>query len=167
MVQVIQHAVRVFGSAAYKDHNSQGELQTQRITLDPYPFDDVGTQGRALVYLGSPVFWVKEAGGLRRVLGHVFLGLFVGTTPTSDAEQRIAEALQAIDSSSGRIFGMSRSFWSRILRFRMKPLLAMSICGWIVIFQFMLELKSSSKWLHLILIGLLRWLRLSSYSRCF
>jgi hypothetical protein len=97
--QVIQRAVRVYGSAAYKDHNSQGELQTQQITLDPYLLDDLGTQGRALVYIGAPVAWVKEASALRRVMGHMFLSWFTGTPVPADSEKGIAEALRQFDTT--------------------------------------------------------------------
>ncbi len=99
MPQVTQHAVRVYGSSAYKDHNSQGEQQTQQIALDPYSLNDFGTQGRALMYLGTPPAWVKEASALRRIMGRMFLGWLTGTPVPENSDKGIAEALQVFDTT--------------------------------------------------------------------
>lgn len=97
MVQVTLKAVRVYGSAAYKNDVAQSELPTHLITLDPYRIDDAGNQGRALIYLGSPVLWVKEASRIRQAIGYIVLNWFRGISVQSDSDTAINQALQELD----------------------------------------------------------------------
>ncbi len=101
MVQVTQHAVRVYGSAAYKPNNSSDVMQLRPITLDPYILDDMGSQGRAFIYLGAPVAWVKDASEIRQAIGHMILSMLSGTPLSPDPELRIKEAMEAIDTDKG------------------------------------------------------------------
>src|SRR5262249_12025481 len=92
-MKVAQKAVRVYSSNAYTAPTVGQAKISQPIVIEPFPLDGMNADGRALVYLGAPVAWVKETLSIRQAVGSIILNLFVGLSPDHDSNQAIRAAL--------------------------------------------------------------------------
>jgi hypothetical protein len=92
-MKATQKAVRVYASNAYATPSPDQQQSSSPIVLEPFPLNDEGAQGRALIYFGSSVDWIKKALAIRQAVGTIGLNWLSGVSLDHDPDEAIRAAL--------------------------------------------------------------------------